>query len=220
MVSRHIPERLKKKIYQEANMTCPNCGERDVSTFEIHHIQPFVDVKKHEERNLILLCSNCHSKATVGELTEIEVLRLKVGLISSSSGQSKETMPSNVITLDSVKNHGVIANQVTLNNSPAKVVLLPAVGSIASSLKHQNYIKYLIDKYHAYKIVEVGKSNMKYPVFYNALKRKFGAKWDMVPIDRFLELSTYIQDRIEKTVLGKKLKAQGKKSYSTFEEYL
>ncbi|HAT7636092.1 TPA: HNH endonuclease, partial [Vibrio cholerae] len=50
--------------------------------------------------------------------------------------------------------------------------------------------------------------------------RKFGAKWDMVPIDRFLELSTYIQDRIEKTVLGKKLKAQGKKSYSTFEEYL
>ncbi len=45
MVSRHIPERLKKKIYQEANMTCPNCGERDVSTFEIHHIQPFVDVK-------------------------------------------------------------------------------------------------------------------------------------------------------------------------------
>ncbi|HBC2126719.1 TPA: HNH endonuclease, partial [Vibrio cholerae] len=67
---------------------------------------------------------------------------------------------------------------------------------------------------------EVGKSNMKYPVFYNALKRKFGAKWDMVPIDRFLELSTYIQDRIEKTVLGKKLKAQGKKSYSTFEEYL
>ncbi len=46
MVSRHIPERLKKKIYQEANMTCPNCGERDVSTFEIHHIQPFVDVKK------------------------------------------------------------------------------------------------------------------------------------------------------------------------------
>ncbi|HGH8153955.1 TPA: HNH endonuclease, partial [Vibrio cholerae] len=47
-----------------------------------------------------------------------------------------------------------------------------------------------------------------------------GAKWDMVPIDRLLELSTYIQDRIEKTVLGKKLKAQGKKSYSTFEEYL
>lgn len=222
MVSRHIPERIKKKIYQEANMTCPNCGERDVSTFEIHHIQPFSEVRKHEEKNLILLCSNCHANATAGELSEIEVLRLKLELMAGSlkTPSKKEPIVSNVISLESVRNQGVIANNVTVKGSSAKVTQLPTPDSIASSLTHRNYAKYLIDRYHSFKVAEVGKNGMKYAVFYGSIKRKFGAKWDSIPLDRFCELSEYIQKRIDKTVLGKSHKSQGLKSYSSYEEYL
>ncbi len=222
MVSRHIPERMKKKIYQEANMTCPNCGERDVSTFEIHHIQPFSEVKKHEEKNLILLCSNCHANATAGELSEIEVLRLKLELMAGSlrSPQTKEPTVSNVISLGAVRNQGVIANNVTFKGSTSRVVRLPTSGSIACSLTHRNYIKYLIDRYHSFKVAEVGKGGMKYAVFYGSIKREFGAKWDSIPLGKFSELSEYIQERIDKTVLGKNRKSQGLKSYSNYEKYL
>lgn len=222
MVSRHIPEKMKKRIYQEANMTCPNCGERDVSTFEIHHIQPFSEVKKHEEKNLILLCSNCHASATAGQLSEIAVLRLKLELMTGSLTTSLKTEPavSNVISLDSVRNQGVIANNVTVKGTLARVTQLPTSGSIACSLTHRNYIKYLIDRYHNFKVAEVGKSGMKYAVFYGSIKRKFGAKWDSIPLDRFSELSEYIQKRIDKTVLGKKHKSQGRRCYSSYEEYL
>ena len=53
-----------------------------------------------------------------------------------------------------------------------------------------------------------------------ALKGQFGAKWDMIALDKFDLLSTYIQKRIDKTVLGKNMKANNQIRYSTFEEFI
>lgn len=42
----------------------------------------------------------------------------------------------------------------------------------------------------------------------------------MVPIEKFEELSVYLQGRIDKTILGRTQKSSGIKNYSTFEAFL
>lgn len=85
MKRKAIPEKIKKSLYQEAGMTCPQCGEKDISTFEIHHITPFSEVGSHEEENLILLCSNCHAKVTSGDISESVILKLKYHFLKVST---------------------------------------------------------------------------------------------------------------------------------------
>ena len=60
---------------------------------------------------------------------------------------------------------------------------------------------------------------MKRPIFYGTIKREFVAKWDMIALERFEELSIYIQTRIDKTRLGKNQKAKNVGRYSTFQEH-
>jgi len=125
----------------------------------------------------------------------------------------------NVINFSGGTNYGVVANKVEVKNTKKHVKIEAPQGAIASSLIHRNYTKYLIDRYHEFKKAEVGKEKMNYKILYGSIKRKFGAKWDMVPLGRFHELVLYLQDRIDKTVLGKNKKASKSKSYSSFEEY-
>jgi transcription elongation factor Elf1 len=214
-----IPEKMKKKIYQEANLTCPICGERDVTTFEIHHIQPYSEVKIHNEENLIMLCSNCHSKVTANEIQEIDILRLKMSLMKGNHSFINESKPPNSIELSSSINNGIIANNLEIKTNNKKVFINPPEGAISANLQYKNYIKYLIDRYHEFKKAD-SKQNMDYWRFYSSIKKEFGAKWDMIHINKFEILSKYIQDRIDKTILGKNKKAQGFKIYSTFEEHL
>ena len=120
-------------------------------------------------------------------------------------------------------NRGVIANQVgrlEIKAPRTSIKIGPPDGSIASDLYCRNYVKYLIDRYHEFKKIEVGKENMKYAAIYQTIKRNFGAKWDLVPLSRFNELSTYIQGRIDKTRHGRIRKSRGTKNYSSFGERL
>jgi len=136
-----------------------------------------------------------------------------------------ETDTNNVIHADFTRgtNKGVVANKVEkveIRTTRKSVNINPPLGSIASKLSHRNYLKYLIDRYHEFKKIEVGQENMKYAVFYQQIKKRFGAKWDMIPLQLFDELVTYIQSRIDKTKHGRVQKARGMKNYSMFAEYL
>ena len=216
-----IPEKIKKKIYQEAGMACSMCGESDVTTFEIHHIQPYSDNNEHEEENLILLCSNCHAKVTAGEITENEVLRLKISLMKgNNSAPQQKSQSNNVLNFNSGVNNGVVANKVEIKTQKKFIKISAPEGTIASSANHRNYIKRLIDRYHEFKTADVGKVKMKYTIIYGAIKKEFGAKWDMIPISRFERLVVFMHRRIDNTILGKTNKARNIKRYSTFEEYL
>jgi hypothetical protein len=126
----------------------------------------------------------------------------------------------NVVNFTGGINQGVVANKVEFKSTKKQIRIEAPQGTIASSLLHRNYSKYLIDRYHEFKKAEVGNKKMNYVIFYGAIKREFGAKWDMLPLARFEELASYIQGRIDKTILGKNNKAQQKKSYSIFEEYV
>ena len=57
-------------------------------------------------------------------------------------------------------------------------------------------------------------------MLYSTIKGKFGGKWDMIALDKFDLLSSYLQKRIDRTILGRNMKAKNKKRYSTFEEFI
>ena len=215
-----MPEKIKKRIYQESGMLCPMCGESDVSTFEIHHIQAFADVGKHEEENMILLCSNCHSKVTAGEFQETDIFKLKIAIMKGKHPYINKKNPNNIINFTGGLNEGIVANKVEIKNQNKSIKIKAPDGTIALSLNHRNYVKYLIDRYHEFKKAEVGKGKMNYAIFYGSIKREFGAKWDMIQLNRFGVLSKYLQRRIDKTILGKNQKAKHMIRYSTFKEYL
>jgi hypothetical protein len=142
-----------------------------------------------------------------------------VAFAEQARHQANNENAGNVVNFSGGPNYGYIANKIEVKNEKKQVRIEAPSGTIASSAIHRNYTKYLIDRYHEFKKAEVGKAKMNYAVFYAAIKREFGAKWDYIRLSRFELVASYIQQRIERTVLGKNNKANGKKSYSTFTEY-
>lgn len=67
-----------------------------------------------------------------------------------------------------------------MKNQKKQVRIEAPSGTIASSAIHRNYTKYLIDRYHDFKKANAGKAKMNYVIFYEAIKRGFGAKWDHI----------------------------------------
>ena len=219
-MTRRIPEKIKRKLCQESGTACAMCGEKEVATHEFHHITPIAEGGETKEENLILLCSNCHSKTTYGEIEKSEILKAKKSLRKNNQSHTSRNIASNVINFSKISeivNRGIIANKVNFSQN-RKIKIAAPEGAIASSRVHRNYVKHLIDRYHEYKAIEVGKDSVKYPIIYSNIKRKFGAKWDMISLERFGDLSHYLQDKIGKTKFARIKK--GQKLYSTFEEYI
>ena len=61
---------------------------------------------------------------------------------------------------------------------------------------------------------------MKYHILYESIEEKFGAKWNMIPVERFDSLAEFLRKRIDGTILGKPRKSKGQKNYSEFSEYV
>lgn len=214
-----LPRRLEKAVFQQFGSQCAFCQEKAIPALQVHHIEPYAEVKEHEIENLILVCANCHGRIEAGEIPKAAVYRRKLQAVSVRPPPSKSS--GNSIRLESSENSGVIANQLTIKIGNRKGVSVSAPsGTIASHRDSRNYVKYLIDRYHEFKRSEVGSESIKYPIFYAAIKREFGAKWDHIPLERFEELVTFIQARIDKTVVGKNQKAKGLARYRSFRAYI
>ena len=58
-----------------------------------------------------------------------------------------------------------------------------------------------------------------YAVIYKNIESKFRAPTYFIPVARFAELVDYLQARIDQTILGKRNRARGQATYSTFDEF-
>ena len=214
-----IPVRNQKKAIQESGGVCAFCGEADVTTLEFHHINGRNIEDPHNVDNLIYVCKNCHGKITAGSISLSDVV-LQKRILKYSGNPNLDSTPVNTINVNRSVNTGTIANVIHFHSrKKAPPKLSSPTGSIGANLKNRNYLKHLIDRYNEFAKAEKG-SSYKYPVFYQAIKRKFGAKWDMILIDRFSDVITYVQKRIDSTLLGKTRRSKGQKNYSTYSEYL
>lgn len=70
-----IPYKTKALLQKEINSKCPFCDNKDVDHFQVHHIDENSENNKFE--NLIMLCPNCHSKITKGDINKITVTNRK-----------------------------------------------------------------------------------------------------------------------------------------------
>jgi HNH endonuclease len=75
-----IPAHLQRAVRVEAGHRCaiPTC--RATSGLQIHHIVDWARVREHRFENLILLCANCHSRVTAGEIDGRSVRAYKANL--------------------------------------------------------------------------------------------------------------------------------------------
>ncbi len=147
---------------------------------------------------------------------EMKILKFSDEVKNKLSNVNK----GNILSFNGTNNEGIVANVVNLKTLNKKINISAPQGTISSSINHRNYIKYLVDRYHEFKVADVGKNNVKYPIFYNSIKREFGAKWDLISLEKFTELSSFIQMRIDKTILGKNRKSTKVRNYSSYEKYL
>ncbi len=214
-----IPVRNQKKVIQESGGICSFCGETDVATLEFHHIQGRDIDDLHAIENLIYVCKNCHGKITAGTISVSDVV-LRKRILKYTGNPSLNNSSSNIINLAESINNGTIANVVHIHSKKKGATkIAPPQGSIGANLDSRNYVKHLIDRYHEFAKAEKG-AGYKYPVFYQSIKRKFGAKWDMIPDSRFENFVAYLKQRIDSTVLGKNRKIKGHKNYSTYTDFL
>lgn len=77
-----IPAAVRRAVLVEAGHRCaiPRCGHADV---DIHHITPWEVCKKHEYKNLIALCPNCHRRAHKGEIDRKALHLYKSALVAA-----------------------------------------------------------------------------------------------------------------------------------------
>ena len=113
-------------------------------------------------------------------------------------------------------------NNISIKQTKKTVKQKYPEGCIGFDTIKANYIGHLIKRYNEYKEYEVGKENMNYAAFSSHLKKRYkiGPTRTLynLPIEKFEELTIYIQTRIDKTTLAK-MKGRGHKNYSTFSEY-
>lgn len=217
-----IPQetKIRSLLQKEIGSTCPFCENDDVEHFQIHHIDE--TPSNNEFENLLLLCPTCHSKITKGDILQIDVWKRKVQLASKDK---KKPPRAKVIQFNAKVGSAVVGdnNNVTINPTHKKIINKYPEGSIGVDRDKMNYISYLISRYNEYKEYEVGKGNVKYGFFGTKLKQRYGIGSTKtiynVSIDKFDELSAYIQSRIDGTMLGK-INRKTQRNYISFEEYL
>ncbi|WP_276131902.1 HNH endonuclease signature motif containing protein [Polluticoccus soli] len=211
--------KVRAELQKEINSCCPFCENDDVGHFEIHHIDE--DPSNHQKQNLLLLCRNCHSKITKGDISQPEVFKKKISLLSKPVVAPKVASK----TVNVSNTHNAIVgdkNKITINNNKKTVKQKYPPDCIGYDAKKALYVGHLIQRYNEYKEYEVGKGGVKYHVFGGLLKKEFNVPATRtiynLPIDKFDDLVAYIQSRINGTKLAK-VKGRDHKNFSTFEEF-
>jgi hypothetical protein len=205
-----VPSIVRKRIFQEADSSCAACGNSEIEALEIHHINARKDRESDIPANLILLCANCHRRATSGSLSREEVVTAKA--VPYSKRQSREqnrTGHANVVHIKGSVQGSIIANNLRLGGERYPRPKGYPPNSIGADLGNKNYLDYLIRRYNEFRMADqsfgqAGRlQGYNYAILHKNIERKFKAKTFYIPVSRFSELVAHLQKRIDSTILGK-----------------
>ncbi len=211
-----------KKLYQEANNRCPFCCVADVAVLEIHHIDG--DPSNNKIENLIVVCGNCHSKITRGEISPADVHAKKMELfwMHRASPRRSEKSPRQSVNVNAASvSDSIIANTVTFGHKRSPRMQYP-VDSIGADTIKKGYIDYLIKRYYDYRQADASYGSFRpfnHAEIHTTIQRKFKAKTFFIHVSRFEELYDYIKSRVDKTIQGKRNRSRGVLNYDSFEKY-
>lgn len=66
-----ISPKTRAELQKEINSRCPFCVNENVGHFQVHHIDE--NPENNDNKNLLMLCPNCHSKITKGDIARLTV---------------------------------------------------------------------------------------------------------------------------------------------------
>jgi hypothetical protein len=189
------------------------------------------DTERNGSANLILLCSRHHKivddtpadhsvqiliamkreRELIGDITitpsvarQAELLRQKL-IINVQGDFSVSAIHAQNVTIKSVG-----------RSKPKHAFPTDVVGG---SSPHRNYLKYLIERYQQFAKAQNDRE-FRFPVVYQSIKREFKADWDRIPLSRFPDAVRFMQGKIDRTIVGRQQKKQGKPSYEVFDSYM
>ena len=211
-----------KKLYQEADNRCPFCGVADVAVLEIHHIDG--DPSNNKIENLIVVCGNCHTKITRGEISpaDVHVKKMELFWTNRTKPRRAEKIPMQSVNVNAVSvSDSIIANTVTLGRKRSPRMQYP-VDSIGADTIKKGYIDYLIKRYYDYRQADASYGSFRpfsHAEIHTTIQRKFKAKTFFIHVSRFAELCDFIKGRVDQTIQGKRNRSRGALNYDSFEKY-
>ena len=215
-----IPALTQKVLLQECSSTCAFCAERDVATFEFHHIDE--NSANYAPANLIVACSSCHARITKGIISLADVVTRKREL--GWRAQSKHGgVPAVSVNVNSSTFKGDIAQNITKITTIRTLKVTHPPGSIGANLAMKAYIDYLIDRYYTYRKADPSYGQKKlfsHAVIHQNILRIFGAKTFFLPELNFADLVIHLKTLIDrKTIQGKRNSSGGGSNYHSFEDH-
>jgi hypothetical protein len=196
------------------------------------------DEDRHGFGNLILLCAR-HSKIIDTEVSTYsadELRRMKKEHEAKTEGveicpattRSAEALQRQYGTIYNIRARGpliinspgaVQESHVTIRTGRPRVNVLPAAGTIGSAPDQRNYIQHLVSRYNEFASQQARDRGYSHAAIYGRIKTQFKASWQHVPLSRFPELVTFLQQRIDATKLGRINRAKAIRNYSSFVEF-
>jgi hypothetical protein len=216
---RRLTPLLQKQLQQESNSCCSFCEERDVSTFEFHHIDE--DPSNNAPENLIVACSSCHTRITKGLISLADVLTKK----REQQWMSQFRKPDNGGVHVNVQNSifkGDVAQTITKISTPRAPRIAHPPGSIGANLPMKAYVDYLLKRYFTYRKADASygrRTPFSHSVIHQNIERDFGAKTFFNPESRFPSMVAYLQEHIDATIQGKRNTSKGASNYHSFDEH-
>jgi hypothetical protein len=146
---------------------------------------------------------------------------------SSSRSLQKSTISdgANVTNITAGKIHGGVhttINHIQRGRGINRPNEYPA-GSIGSDLEHRNYVRYLVQRYHRFRQADSGfgraSARFSYAVIFRNIEREFKVQTYFISDTRFKDLVEYLQQHIDRTILGKRNRKREIRNYASPEEF-
>lgn len=227
----------------------PLAEESGTVTGEIAHIKAASDkgprydqTQSEDERhgfdNLILLCPRHHAivdieteRYAANILRDIKMSHEQAGVteINPTTAAIARTLLEKYQSIIILNNRGnvavnspnaVQATTLNLHTTKSKITIAAPQSAIGADRRMCSYVTYLIERYQEYQKQDGDKlGRYKYIAIYNAIKRTFRSKWQLIADERFEELVTFLQNRIDNTKIGRIRKSRDQKRYHSYEEH-
>ena len=210
----------QKQLLQEADSQCPFCRDRDVSTFEFHHIDG--DPSNNDLNNLIVACSSCHTRITKGCLSEADVVTKKRELCWTLQTRRNTGQTAVNVNVTSSSFRGDIAQTITKISGVRAPRIVHPPNSVGANLAMKGYIDYLIARYFDYRKADRSygrKTPFSHAVIHRRIQKEFGAKTFFLPESSFGNLVAFLTRHIDETIQGRRNGSGGIQNYHSFEEH-
>lgn len=186
-----IPKKIEKLLFQEVGSRCPVCGQIDVTTLTIHHIEQYATNPMHHPSTMIVLCANCHAKADRGEISKAMLydIKKKANIVSPKSSTRSKINVKGVANVVGENVH--IGGDVRINVHTGKKRLTKPIipGSVSEDVRKIGYLEYLVKRYNEFKKWECESKGqeMKYFLIRRAYEGELKYQVKDTPLNLFEE---------------------------------